>query len=195
MKEKKKPIGEKGLGSRAYSPQAEGKYRAIRSGMSKTAMYLGEVRANALKTHLAKEYRNPAETEALLKISGMLGSLKKTRVWTATKEQSVKWFMEAERLRWDKKFGLSKQDAMSRYALGGKPKPINLGKRPTEMMAKKGTPYKPKVGSSAGKIKTIQRGATKVSKDLADMFRSIFNAGGKRPNVAVKRSQSKTFKI
>lgn len=193
---KRKPIGEKGAGGmRAYSPKAEGKYRAIRGGLSKTKMYLGEVRANALKTHLAKEYRDPRETESFLKLTGYLQSLEKTRVWTATREQSAKWFKEAERMRWDKKFALTREEAVSRFALGEKPKPINLGARPSDMLARKGTPYKPKRGSSAGKIKTVQRGAEQVRRDFAQMIRSIFAIGGKKPKVSVSRSTSKTFKL
>ena len=194
MKKKTTRVGEKGMGARAHSPKAEGKYRAIRGGLSKTKFYLGEVRANALKTHLAKEYRNPAESEAFLKLTGYLQSLQKTRVWTATKEQSAKWFMEAESMRWDKKFGLSKEEAMTRFALGEQPKSIDLGSRPSDMIAKKGTPYKPKIGSSAGKIKTIQRGADAVQRDFAKMIRSIFAVGGNKPKTSVNRTFSKTFK-
>ena len=196
MKKRKLPIGEKGLGEfRAYSPQAEGKFRALYSGLSQTKMYMDRVLTNALKTHLAKQYRNPAEMEALLKITGMLESLKRNRVWTASKEQSAQWFKEAEAMRYDKKFGLSKEDAMTRFVLGQQPKSISLGKRPIEMMAKKGTPYKARPGSSAGKIKTTQRGAVQVQKEIANLIRSIFSIGGKKPRIGVTRSFSKTFNI
>ena len=51
-------------GRRAYSDDAELKYRGIRAGMSPMTFYMGKILEQQLKMHLDKKYRNEAEPEA-----------------------------------------------------------------------------------------------------------------------------------
>tara|TARA_Y100000758_G_C15947123_1_gene384515 strand:- start:242 stop:442 length:201 start_codon:yes stop_codon:yes gene_type:complete len=60
---------------------------------------------------------------------------------------------------------------------------------------KQSTPYYPRVGSSKGKMKTIQRGAVRTNKAWKDFMNAIFRLGGDKPNVRLKRSISKQMEL
>ena len=104
---------EKGLGSkglRAYSPGAEVKYIGIRAGSSKT-FYLNEVLDQMLLMALQKEYRNEQELEAILQLIGHMNALRLSFRLTATQEDMKRYYMMAQKNRYDKKFGLSKPNS------------------------------------------------------------------------------------
>ena len=133
---------EKGLGSgglRAYSEKAEGKYIGIRAGSSKT-FYLNEVLDQMLFMALQKEYRNEQELEAILQLSRHMNALRLSFRLTATKEDMQRYYMMAQQNRYDKKFGLTKAEAVARFATGKKPRSISRT-RPSEFKAKSSTPF------------------------------------------------------
>ena len=70
--------------------KAREKYIGIRAGFSNN-IYLDEVLDQQFKMHLGKEYRNEPETEALLKLTGMLDAMKKNFVYTRGKEDMKKF--------------------------------------------------------------------------------------------------------
>ena len=189
MKKNKK----KWIGKRAHSEQAERKYVALRGGLSRK-FFLGKVLEQQVRLHLSKEYRNEAETEALMKLQGGIDALTKIKRWTATKAEAQKYWMLAERMRLDKKGGLTKADAVTSFLLGTKPKIIPAD-RPSMFNAKPTTPYYPRRGSSKGKIKTIQKGAVKTNKAWRDFMNAIFRLGGDRPTTKIKRQISKTMDL
>lgn len=186
-------------GRRAYSDDAELKYRGIRAGTSPMKFYMGRVFDQQLKMHLNKRFRNEAETEAVMKLTGHLEALRTSMRLTATRKDMKKYFMLAEKMRWDKKYGLSREDAVANLFSRGltKPKKIELGSRPADFKAKPTTPYFPRPGSSKGKIATKQIGAVKTLAKLEKLLRSLFSLGGnfKKPRIKVSRTISKTFNI
>ena len=102
MKDKKK----KWTGKRAHSEEAEFKYQSISSGMARK-FYMGQILQKQVRTHLQKNLRNEAETEALLRLQGGLGALAKARKWTASKEEMMRFWALAEKERLDRKKGLT----------------------------------------------------------------------------------------
>ena len=173
--------------------KAREKYIGIRAGFSNN-IYLDEVLDQQFRMHLAKEYRNEPETEALLKLSGMLEALKKNFVYTRGKEDMKRFMKLAMNLRLDKKKGLSKAEASARFLSGKQPKPIS-NEIPTFFKAKPTTPYIPRPGSSAGKVKTTQTGAVKTQKAFEKLLLQLFSLGDKLPKPKVTRQISKTIDI
>ena len=175
------------------------KYRTIRRGQ-RSGLILDEVLEQQLKTHLLPTYRNKGETEATMILTGYLETLKKVRVWTANKQDMMKWFKMSEQLRWDKKFSLTKAEATANFfsvLSHGRPHKIRTGTRPNDLASRRPYPYyKPRPFSSAGKIATKQIGARRVQKDFENLMKTIFSIGeglrgkGKRakmPKVSVSK--------
>ena len=189
---------EKGLGSkglRAYSPGAEVKYIGIRAGSSKT-FYLNEVLDQMLLMALQKEYRNEQELEAILQLSGHMNALRLSFRLTATQEDMKRYYMMAQQNRYDKKFGLTKAEAVARFATGKTPRPVSRI-RPSEFKAKPGTPFFPRPGSSKGKVKVVMSGAVKTVKSFDKFIRALFSLqpgkGRKAHMPSLERTISKTF--
>ena len=173
---------------RAYSPEAEAKYIGIYAGSSRT-FYLNEVFDQQLFMHLQDEYANKAEMLAHLKLTGRLNALRTSFRLTATQADMQRYFALAEKMRYDRFYGLTKAEAVARWASGKRPTSISRSRSP-EMMAKKGTPIRFRVGSSKGKVKTIMRGAVKVQKDLDGLIKALFSLGehkGEKPQFNVHR--------
>jgi|TARA_B100000315_G_scaffold252111_1_gene288195 hypothetical protein len=173
---------------RAYSPEAEAKYIGIYGGSART-YYLNEVFDQQLFMHLQDEYSNKAEMLAHLKLTGMLGAFRTGFRLSATKADMQRYYALAEKMRYDRLFGLSKAEAVARWASGKKPTSISRA-RSAEMMAKKGTPIRFRVGSSKGKVKTIMRGAVKTQKSLDEFIKALFSLGeteGGKPQFKVHR--------
>ena len=189
----KKGGKKKHTGLRAHSEEAEFKYQSISSGMARK-LYMGEIFAKQVRTHLQKEYRNEAETEALLKLQGGIDALSKIGRMTATKEDQMRYWHIAEKMRLDKKMALTKAEGATAFALGRAPKKMTALPRPSEFQAKDTTPYYPRKGSSKGNMKTIQRGAVRTNKAWTDFMNAIFRLGGDKPRASIKRTITKTLK-
>ena len=177
---------------RAYSPEAEAKYIGIRGGMSRK-FYLNEVLDQQLFMHLQKEYGNQAEMEAILKLTGHLGALRLSFRLTATKEDMMRYYAMANKARYDKKFGLTKAEAVARFATGKTPRPVSRA-RPGEFRANPKTPIRPRPGSSKGKVKTIVRGGRKTLGEFEKFIKALFSMqpdGRKAHMPTVKRTISK----
>ena len=72
-----------------------------------------------LKTALVKRFgEDKAETLYTMKLTGFLDQMKKGLKYTATREDHKRLFMEAEKMRWDKKRGLTKAEATARLFSG-----------------------------------------------------------------------------
>ena len=189
MRKKKTPT------LRAYSSRAELKYTGLRSLFS-DMYYMDETFDKMLKMALLDEYRNNPETTATLNITGLLEAIDKIIIWYATRADRVKFFKLAQQLRWDKKFMLTKEEAVARFVSGKQPRKI-VNLRPSYFMAKPDTPYTPRRGSSAGKLRTKQIGARRVERDFRRMMEAIFSIGdglrkgqkkrAKMPNVSISR--------
>ena len=193
-KKTEKGLGSKGL--RAYSPEAEAKYIGLRGGFS-SKFYLNEVLDQQLLMALGKEYRNEKELEALLKLSGHIGALRLSFRLTATKEDMQKYYSMAQKMRYDRKYPLSKAEATTRFLTGKPPRKISRA-RPAEFKAKPTTPYVPRKGSSRGKLKVKMTGAVKSVKQFDKFIRALFSLQpGKKHRKAhmpsLKRTISKTF--
>lgn len=179
-------------GVRAHSPEAERRYRTIRGWQSDMGYWLNVAQEEILKTHLHEDYRNPRETEASLMLSGYIDALRKNMIWHATRKDMQRFFMLAEKMRWDKGYGLSKRDAVASWFSGDNPKAIKLGARPKSMWAKDSTPYTPRHGSSLGKLATKQIGAVRVQKDFKRAMEAIFtilDGIAKFPTVKITRRE------
>ena len=176
-------------GMRAHSELAEFLYQNIRSGMSRSNYLFGEVFAKRVRTHLNKRYRNEAETEALLKLQGGLKLLTRIGRFTRTKSQAEAFWFQAEQERYDKKGGLTKEDAATAFLLARQPRRISALPRPTEFKADPSTPYYPRRGSSRGKVKTIQKGAVTTNKAFREFVDSLLRLGAtSAPKMGVKRT-------
>jgi len=191
---------EKGLGSsglRAYSPEAEAKYIFLRGGFS-SKFYLNEVLDQMLFAALQKEYANQQELEALLKLSGHINALRLSFKLTATKEDMARYYMMAQKNRYDKKFGLSKPDAAARFLTGKQPRAVSRI-RPGEFKAKPDTPYYPRPGSSRGKVKVIMSGAVNTVRTFDKFIRALFSLqpgkGRKAHMPSLERTITKTFDV
>jgi len=175
----------------------EYKYRTIRRGLG-SGFILDEVWEQQLRTHLQKEYANERELEHAMKLTGIIEVFNKNLRLTATRADMVKLFRMSEQSRWDRKYPLTKAEAKAKlYAdglRGDKSKP-KLGARPSDLKARGDTRYyRPRPGSSAGKISTSQIGHEKVYKKFEELIRTLFSIGqgkkGKRvktPGVSVSR--------
>lgn len=84
-----------------------------------------------------------------------------------------RFFMLAEKNRIDKKFGLTKREAVARFFSDKQMKPIS-DRRPSEYEAKPGTIYRPRPGSSMGKVRVVQRGAVKTEKAIREAMKQLF---------------------
>lgn len=181
---------------RAYSPHAEIKYVGMRHSFSHMIL-LDETFDKTLKMFLAEQYDNPAEGEATLKLTGYIGAMQKARKWKATREDYLKWQMLADKSRWDR-FSTTRAEAQARFFSGKSNRKI-ADIRPLYYAAKSDTPYKPRRGSSTGRIKTIRTGAVRVERDFAKMMEAIFSLGdafnkgkkAKMPKVSVSRTFTK----
>ena len=183
---------------RGIPPHALKRYIALRGGFSRT-FWINEVLDQQLLVHLEDEFGNDIQKLALLKLTGRLEAMRKNMKWLATKEDMTRWFQLAEQLRWDKKgMGLTKEDAMARFATGKRLSRVSRN-RPGEFVAKPGTPYTPRPGSSKGKIKTKMTGFVRVQKMIDDMMRQIFLMGegtkARQPKVDITRTISKTYNL
>ena len=90
-------------------------------------------------------------------------------------------FPSGEKLRWDKGFSLTKAEATANFfsvLSSGRPHKIKTGSRPGDLARRRQYPYyKPRMGSSAGKIRTKQIGAKRVQKDFENLMKQIFMIG------------------
>lgn len=179
--------------ARRREPQGDArrKYVGIRAGFSNT-IFLDEVLDQMFRHHLQKEYRNEAETEATLKLTGYLETLKKAYRFTATREDMKRFFALSEKERWDRKAGMTKADAVARFFSGKGKKPIK-NTIPSLFKAKPTTPYIPRPGSSKGKTETQQIGAVKVERALREFIKSLFTIGDNLKVVKPKVGTQRTF--
>ena len=129
-----------------------------------------------LKSFLSPHLRNEKESVALMKLSGYVNVLKKALRFTATRADMKRFFNLAEKERFDKIIG-NRADAIARFVTDKKLARVSTD-IPPAFLAKPGTPYTPKPGSSAGKQETIQKGAVKVERAFRNMIRSLFSIGG-----------------
>ena len=183
------------LKRRAYSDEAEFKYRTIRAGVSPFKFYMGKVLDQQLRTHLQREYRNESETIHTMKLTGMIEVLRKNVRFRATRNDMKRYFQMAEKMRWDKT--LDRADATAllfSQGLDAKKRKITLGARPSEFEAKPSTPYLPRPGSSKGKISTEQRGAKITSIKFKKLIEQIFKIGDGMKAKTPKVSMTRTFK-
>lgn len=176
----------------------EYKYRTIRRH-TQSGLILDEVWEQMLRTHLQDEYANKSELEYAMKITGLLEVFKKNLRFHATRADMVKMLRMSEQLRWDRKYPLTKAEAKAKlYAdglFGSKSKP-RLGNRPADLMARGDTRYyKPKPGSSAGKLATQQIGHKEVYQKLIKMLDILFSISQvkglkvvRTPGITIKRS-------
>ena len=123
---------------------------------------------------LRKEFgSNNAETLATMRIGGFMEVFKKNMKFRATREDMKRFFMLAEKNRIDKKFRLTKREATARFFSDKQMKPIS-DRRPSEYEAKPGTIYRPRPGSSMGKVRVVQRGAVKTEKAIREAMKQLF---------------------
>ena len=165
------------------------KFIGIRAGLSPKT-WVGDVLDQQLKMHLRSEYANQKQMGNLLKITGYLEATKKRMIWQATKKDMMRWFALAEKSRWDRGYGLEKQDAIARWIQMKSPKSIPT-KRPAEFEAKRTTQYYPRPGSSAGKVATKITGDAQVERDFRKLMETLFSLGDafdKMKGVKVKRT-------
>lgn len=181
--------------------RAELNYVGIRTLMSNN-IYLDERFDQMLKMALTKRFgENSAETLATLKLTGFLEQMKKGLVYRATREDYKRLWMEAEKQRFDKKFALTKAEAVARFFSGKKPQSIK-DRRPLDFEAKPGTMYYPRPGSAEGKVEVKQIGAQKTLKKIEKTFWKLFtmfdgmkNVKNVKPSASVRRSFIKSINI
>jgi hypothetical protein len=182
--------------------EAEGNYIGIRSLMS-NSLFMDERFDIMLRMALTKRFgERKAETLYTMKLTGFLDQMKKGLKYSATREDYKRLFMEAEKMRWDKKRGLTKREAVARFFSGKSPTSIKL-RRPSDFEAKPGTLYRPQPGSATGKVRVKQTGAEKTYKEIEKVFLKLFTMfdgiKGKKgrqvkPGMSIRRTVSKTFK-
>tara|TARA_B100000315_G_scaffold216641_1_gene216665 strand:- start:380 stop:724 length:345 start_codon:yes stop_codon:yes gene_type:complete len=113
-------------------------------------------------------------------------------LWRATRADMQRYFNFAEKQKWNKKFKLTRREAVTRFATGKNPKKITYI-RPREYFAKPSSQYYPKPGSSEGKIETKIIGAKRVDKAFADMMKAIFSISDGMANIPRVKA-TRTFK-
>lgn len=178
--------------------RAEEKYIGLRTlfNHSNFDAFLNDERYDqTLMMALRKEHgSNNAETMATMKLGGYIETFKKNLRFQATRKDMQRFFRIVESNRLDKKFGLSKREATARF-FSDKPYHAISKQRPSDYEAKPGTIYRPKPGSSVGKVTVKQTGAVatekqlrQVMKTLFTMFEGAFTPKGKvSKNVRVKK--------
>ena len=178
--------------------RAEEKYIGIRTLMSPSNFdtFINDERyAQTLHMALRKEFgENKAETMATMKLGGFMETFKKNLKFHATRKDMQRFFAIVERNRIDKKFGLTKREATARF-FSDKPYRAISDRRPSDYEAKPTNIYRPRPGSSIGKVRVKQTGAVKTEKEirkvmtqLFTLLEGVFKPKGKvSKNVRVKR--------
>ena len=157
--------------------RAEEKYIGLRTLFSPSNFdtFINDERFDqTLHMALRKEFgSNNAETMATMRIGGYLEVFKKNMKFTATRSDMKRFFGLVEKNRIDKKFGLTKREATARFFSDKKMKPISK-RRPSDYEAKPGTIYKPRPGSSVGKVRVKQIGAVRTEKEIEKVMKQLF---------------------
>ena len=157
--------------------RAEEKYIGIRTLLSPSNFdsFLNDERYDqTLKMALRKEFgENKAETMATMKIGGYMETFKKNLKFTATRKDMQRFFMLVERNRLDRKFGLTKREATARFFSDKNMTPIS-NRRPSDYEALPSNRYKPRPGSSMGKVRVKQTGAVATEKQLKKVMTQLF---------------------
>ena len=157
--------------------RAEEKYIGIRTLFSPSNFdsFINDERFDqTLYMALRKEFgENKAETMATMKIGGFLEVFKKNLKFHATREDMKRFFMLVEKNRLDKKFGLTKREAVARFFSDKQMKPISK-MRPKDYEARPDNIYRPQPFSSKGKVRVKQTGAVATEKALRDAMKSLF---------------------
>ena len=130
---------------------------------------------------------------ATMKLEGLWRHLRRTSNSCNTKGHA-KILRNFERNRIDKKFGLTKREATARF-FSDKPYRAISDRRPSDYEAKPTNIYRPRPGSSIGKVRVNQTGAVKTEKEirkvmtqLFTLLEGVFTPKGKvKKNVRVKR--------
>ena len=157
--------------------RAEEKYIGIRTLLSPSNFdsFLNDERYDqTIKMALRREFgSNKAETMATMRIGGYLETFKKNLKFTATRKDMKRFFMLVEKNRLDKKFGLTKRDATARFFSDKNMTPVS-NKRPSDYEALPSNRYRPKKGSSIGKVQVKQTGAVATEKQLKQVMKQLF---------------------
>ena len=157
--------------------RAEEKYIGIRTLFSPSNFdsFINDERYDqTLKMALRKEFgENKAETMATMRLGGYIETFKKNLKFTATREDMKRFFMLVEKNRLDKKFALTKRDATARFFADKKMTPVS-NRRPSDYEALPSTRYRPRSGSSVGKVEVKQTGAVATEKQLKKVMKRIF---------------------
>ena len=157
--------------------RAEEKYIGIRTLFSPTRFdsFLGDERyAQTLHMALRKEFgSNNAETLATMKLGGFMEVFKKNLKFHATRKDMIRFFNLVEKNRIDKKFGLTKREATARF-FSDKPYKRISTRRPSDYEAKPSNIYRPRPGSSMGKVRVKQTGAVKTEKEIRKVMTQLF---------------------
>jgi len=110
---------------------------------------------------------------ATMRIGGYLETFKKNLKFTATRKDMKRFFMLVEKNRLDKKFGLTKRDATARFFSDKNMTPVS-NKRPSDYEALPSNRYRPRKGSSIGKVQVKQTGAVATEKQLKQVMKQLF---------------------
>ena len=157
--------------------KAEEKYIGIRTLFSPSNFdsFINDERYDqTLHMALRKEFgSNNAETLATMKLGGFLETFKKNLKFHATRKDMIRFFRIVERNRIDKKFGLTKREATARF-FSDKPYKRISNKRPSDYEAKPNNIYRPRPGSSMGKVRVRQIGAVKTEKEMRKVMTQLF---------------------
>ena len=179
--------------------KAEEKYIGIRTLFSPSNFdsFINDERYDqTLHMALRKEFgSNNAETLATMKLGGFLETFKKNLKFHATRKDMIRFFRIVERNRIDKKFGLTKREATARF-FSDKPYKRISNKRPSDYEAKSNNFYRPRPGSSMGKVRVRQIGAVKTEKEMRKVMTQLFTMlegafkpkGNMSKNVKVKKN-------
>ena len=157
--------------------KAEEKYIGIRTLFSPSNFdtFINDERySQTLKMALRKEFgENKAETMATMRLGGYIETFKKNLKFTATRQDMKRFFMLVEKNRLDKKFALTKRDATARFFADKKMTPVS-NRRPSDYEALLSTRYRPRPGSSVGKVEVKQTGAVKTEKQIHAVMKKLF---------------------
>ena len=178
--------------------RAEQRYIGLRTLFSPTNFdaFLNDERYDqTILMALHKQFgEKRAETLAGVKITGYLEVFKKNLKFHATREDMKRFFMLVEKNRLDKKFGLTKREAVARFFSDKQMKPISK-MRPKDYEARPDNIYRPQPGSSLGKVRVKQSGAVKTEKAIRQAMQQLFTIlegafkpkGGVSKNVRIKK--------
>jgi len=157
--------------------RAEEKYIGIRTLFSPSNFdsFINDERYDqTLKMALRKEFgSNNAETMATMRIGGFMEVFKKNLKFHATRKDMIRFFNLVEKNRIDKKFGLTKREATARF-FSDKPYKRISTRRPSDYEAKPSNIYRPRPGSSMGKVRVKQTGAVKTEKEIRKVMTQLF---------------------